>query len=325
MTTGPQIIFIGDSLANGYPTSHTPDSYVTLPTWRGQTINKTNIAVNGQTLTTIIANAATNIYPLYANNSALNILMLEGGVNDGGIPLTAQQRYDILVPFCGTLRNIGWKIICVTFTDNTDPSFGPVKNQYNDLLRNNWRIFADGLADVGADIHIGLDGCASNLTYFQSDGGHLTDAGYTIYGGIYQTAINTLVASLQMPKVVQFYESDAWVPLDTSGAALSFSFVNGRYTKIADRMQADACLVYPTTTNTSAAKISGFPYDAANGSYAQQGSLSYHSLPSGATCYCAMNPNTKTASFYDTAGNPLTNAQMSGASLRISMSYHTDT
>ena len=64
---------------------------------------------------------------------------------------------------------------------------------FNALLRTRWTQFADAIFDAGADLPLGLDGCSTNLTYFQSDGIHLTDAGYSHLGGIVQPVIEALI------------------------------------------------------------------------------------------------------------------------------------
>ena len=55
--------------------------------------------------------------------------------------------------------------------------------RYDALIRRNWRYFADGIVDVGADPRLGAPGAERNAVYFSAqDFTHLTDAGYAIVG-----------------------------------------------------------------------------------------------------------------------------------------------
>jgi hypothetical protein len=58
------------------------------------------------------------------------------------------------------------------------------------------------------------------------------------------------------------YEEGTWVPIDSSGAGLTFASAAGKYTKIGRQVTCFAWLVYPTTLNTAGIVIGGLPFSA---------------------------------------------------------------
>jgi hypothetical protein len=62
------------------------------------------------------------------------------------------------------------------------------------------------------------------------------------------------------------YEEGTWTPVDGSGAGLSFSNTSGNclYTKVGRIVTASFRVTYPSTSNTSLARIGGLPFTCAN-------------------------------------------------------------
>jgi hypothetical protein len=56
------------------------------------------------------------------------------------------------------------------------------------------------------------------------------------------------------------YEEGTWTPVDTSGAGLTFTGADGKYTKIGNVVTFSMSLTYPTTANTAGAIISKPPF-----------------------------------------------------------------
>lgn len=56
------------------------------------------------------------------------------------------------------------------------------------------------------------------------------------------------------------YEEGTWTPTDASGAGLTLSIDNARYTKVGRQVIASAQLTYPATANTNSALIGGLPF-----------------------------------------------------------------
>jgi hypothetical protein len=131
-----------------------------------------------------------------------NILVIWAGVNDfWQLNPSAQQVYDKLKLYCLLKKSAGWKVIVCT--EVSIPEAGEdIDNKrwiLNEMIYTNWRLFADGLADLGADPKIGALGAYSNTAYF--NGIHLTDAGYRIVAGIVQKSLNSFFSDPVEPPV----------------------------------------------------------------------------------------------------------------------------
>lgn len=175
----------GDSLTfgAGVPTAYPPQLTLSGGLWV-----ITNKGVNGQLLSAMVANAATDIDPLY-NATVKNVVILWGGINDLASSVTPATCYANYKAFCDARHAIGWKVVVTTlpsnkFVDNT-------REQFNTLLRAD-HSFADAIADfIGTPINV--DGGWSNLSWFQSDGIHPNESGIQTYElPVFNAAVNSL-------------------------------------------------------------------------------------------------------------------------------------
>lgn len=117
--------------------------------------------------------------------------------------------------------------------------------------------------------------------------------------------------------------SGAWVPTDASGAGLTLT-VQGvsRYERRGRLTVAVVGLSYPVTADTSAARIGGLPFVAANFSNAAGScAIGYQSASALANGY--VQGNTNEIALTTSAGAPVTNAQMSGSTLYMTVTYIT--
>ena len=62
------------------------------------------------------------------------------------------------------------------------------------------------------------------------------------------------------------YEEGTWTPIDSSGAGLTFTVSDNKYTKIGRQVTCTALITYPTTANVNDSIIGGLPFTI--GSYA---------------------------------------------------------
>ena len=60
------------------------------------------------------------------------------------------------------------------------------------------------------------------------------------------------------------YEEGTWTPTDASGASLSFSTANCRYTKIGRMVSIQGTITYPVTASGASAQFGGFPFASAD-------------------------------------------------------------
>ncbi len=191
-----QVICHGDSLTRGENASTglgtaTGTTYPGVlakalgPVWR-----VTNIGTGGWPLGALIGEAPTKVDPLFDPALKQNVLIVFGGTNDlGGGHKSARTAFGDLVSYCRARRAAHpWRILVVTPPVAAYPGVYPADFdaqmvQYDALIRRNWRFFADGIVDVGADPRFGAPGAEHNPAYFSGkDFTHLTDAGYAIVG-----------------------------------------------------------------------------------------------------------------------------------------------
>ena len=189
--TGPRIVAVGDSHTVGSGATAPYTSLITYPTWHGQSFTVSNIGVGGRTVQDMSRLAYSNLNPLFANESGLNIAVVWGGINDITLGDTPENSFSYLSAFCRRLRGLGWRVVVCTLISRN--GFNTERNLFNGYVRERWPSFADALVDLAANANIGADGAYTNATYFQAVGQtHLTDAGLTIVAGLVQTMLTTL-------------------------------------------------------------------------------------------------------------------------------------
>jgi lysophospholipase L1-like esterase len=188
--TGPRVVAVGDSLTVGFGASAPYTSLITYPTWNGQAFTVSNIGVSGRTMLDVGRLAYTNLNPLFANESGLNVAIIWAGTNDIALGASAENTYSYLAATCRRLRGLGWRVLVLTMISRTGQDTG--KNAYNGYIRAGWAGFADYIVDLGANASLGADGAYANSTYFQADGTHLKDAGLTVVAGLVQIALTTM-------------------------------------------------------------------------------------------------------------------------------------
>jgi hypothetical protein len=111
----------------------------------------------------------------------------------------------------------------------------------------------------------------------------------------------------------------AWTPIDSSGAALTFSAASGSYVRMGNMIFAYAFIAYPSTVNGSNAIIGGLPVTSANQTYAGQCSLTTTS--EATLAHVQVNQNNTTMQLFTTANANVTNATMSTDFLYIMCIY----
>jgi hypothetical protein len=157
-----------------------------------------NTATGGLTMQQLIDRDVVNQYL----TNGTNVLIIWGGVNDfWQLNPTAQQVYDKIKLYCLLKRSAGWKVIVCS--EVSIPEAGEdIDNKrwaMNEMIRQNWRTFADGFADLGADPRIGALGAYENPAYFI--GIHETEAGYHIVYEIIQKALDSFFVTPPEPPI----------------------------------------------------------------------------------------------------------------------------
>ncbi|MEI7425019.1 MAG: GDSL-type esterase/lipase family protein, partial [Candidatus Staskawiczbacteria bacterium] len=164
ISTLPSLIFDGDSLTsgNGADGGYDYPSQVQRQ-YNGITTVK-NFGVPSQTLQAMLTTALTRIDPEYQASRPENILTIWGGTNDlyfgSGNESDITNTYNNLVSYVNDRKTIGYKVIVNTILPRSgyatpDTYFEAHRQAYNTLIRNNWKTFADAIADVASDSRIG--------------------------------------------------------------------------------------------------------------------------------------------------------------------------
>lgn len=113
------------------------------------------------------------------------------------------------------------------------------------------------------------------------------------------------------------YAEGTFVPTDGSGASLVFTGVSGRYTRKGRSVEIEIVLTYPSTVNGNNAVIASLPY--ANNATVYTWVCCRDNAST--TVRAVTNTGASTLSLANSAGTPITNAQMSLAPLIASFSY----
>lgn len=179
--TQPNLVADGDSITAG--TGATPWTYF-IRSWLIH-----NVALPGETLATMLANAPTAVDPLLKSPYVLNVVTVWGGTNDISLGATPATTYANLKSYCDARHAAGWKCIVATMLSRV--GLDASKNTYNNLILAD-HSFADGLVDFTGTV-LGCDGCYSNLSNFSPDGTHpLQSAINAIEVPAFNTAINAI-------------------------------------------------------------------------------------------------------------------------------------
>lgn len=152
-------------------------------------IGMTSHAVGGQTTATMITNFSSVVAPYLKPNDVVIVWEI---VNDIATPLTAQAAYNNIVTYCNLALNMGAKVaVCSTIT--SDGVNEATKVACDALIRSNWTSFAHALIDFRTVPHFQVPADAADTTYYNTDGTHLTNAGYDLLAAYAQPIIQTLL------------------------------------------------------------------------------------------------------------------------------------
>jgi lysophospholipase L1-like esterase len=181
-----QIIFDGNSLTAGTGSTgglNYPNQAISLLAADDDYYTYSNFGVGGQSITSMIADAATQVDVLYDTAKGRNIVVMWEGTNE--------QSYAKLHQYCVDRKAAGFKVVMLTILPsmNHGAGFEATRQAINTQIRADSS--ADAIADVAASALIGDEADASNLTYY-TDGTHLTNAGYAVVAAIVKTAIQSI-------------------------------------------------------------------------------------------------------------------------------------
>ena len=222
-TASPNLVFDGDSQTVTGVEGQTLSTTTAGTGYPAQTVagidpraTMRNIAVSGQTVTTVTAAAAANVDAHLAAGKN-NVVLMWGGTNDlvnapdlvAPFP-DAATVYARIVAYHQARRAAGWKTVVFTILPRTqvvNANYETDRLAVNALIRANWATFADAIADVGGDSIIGAEANLGNFAYF-SDGVHVHIAGGRIVARYVKAALATLgIQTANRPATDNLYSS----------------------------------------------------------------------------------------------------------------------
>jgi hypothetical protein len=116
------------------------------------------------------------------------------------------------------------------------------------------------------------------------------------------------------------YEEGNWTPIDSSGAGLVFTSVEGKYTKTGNVVVARCAFTFPATASVATISIGGLPFTVGGSEADRQGFLSFNSYNGGADTVLPAASAT-TFQFRGASGTARTNVEYSSAVLYVTCIY----
>ena len=159
------------------------------------TVTTYNLGVGAQETQDMIDDAASQVDPLY-NGAVDNILVAWEVGNDIFYNGSVSGAITRFWSYCDARRAVGFKVIIINCPPRDQATdFGDTSGQYNTKLQSansqladEWMSHADGYVDLAADSRF----AGYNLTYYDADKIHYTDAGYQVVKDLVKAKILAL-------------------------------------------------------------------------------------------------------------------------------------
>lgn len=165
----------------------------------------------------------------------------------------------------------------------------------------------------------GNDATNANLT------GAVTSVGNATTLGSFSSAnLASALTDEDGTGLVPFETTGTWSPTDLSGATMTFTGINCKYTKIGNMIFAYGTFTFPSTVSASAALIGGLPFPVPNSSYASiPGPVKITTgTVSGIVTETTQGSSPGTFRFYNNAaGAPVTNTTLTLAVVEVNIAY----
>lgn len=184
------IIFEGDSLTVGTTGVTNSYPYVAITSLGRASYDYYNVAVTGQTVVQMLADASYQYYPIIGAH-AKDICVTWGGTNDISAGDSATTVYNNIVALCTAQRAAGYKVVVCTIIARGTFGAGQntIKATVNANIVANWATFADALCNLAADARLSN---SSDATYYNADTVHLTTTGYAVVSALVVPVVQAL-------------------------------------------------------------------------------------------------------------------------------------
>jgi lysophospholipase L1-like esterase len=144
-------------------------------------------------LADMLAQAALEVDARYRAEADADVCVVMGGARDLVAGRAATAVHDDLATYCLGRQAAGFRVVVLTLLPRRESAgFEAGRQAFNDLVRANWQAYADAMADVAADDRIGDPLDDLDLTYYQPDGLHPSDAGYAVMAAVSAPVLNQL-------------------------------------------------------------------------------------------------------------------------------------
>ncbi len=280
-----------------------------IPTeYRIFTMNTSGVLTQGMSMSN--AQVMTLANPLALTSGGSNASLT---ASNGGIVYSTASAMAILAgtATAGQMLQSG-----ASTTPAWSTSTYPTTNAINTLLYASSANVMAALATANSSVLVTSSGGVPSLSTALPSGLTATNMNLTTptLGVASATSINFGGTALSN------YTEGTWTPTDTSGAALSFTSVVGRYTRIGRLVVAQATLTYPATADASQVSIGSMPFAAANNNGALGGSIGFSSAAINTSTTVQPLVNTSNCRLYK-GNTPNTNIELSGVTIYFTLIY----
>lgn len=150
-------------------------------------------ATSGARIANMLTEAPLNVDAHFRADADLDLCLVLAGGGDffyGANPATV---YAGLKKLCAGRRAAGFRVIVLTVLPRSlPPTFEASRTAYNQLVRDTWPDFADGLANIAADPRIGDEFDNLDRQYYGADATHPNNAGCAVMATVTAPVINAL-------------------------------------------------------------------------------------------------------------------------------------
>lgn len=188
----------GNSITAGQAATPTPDAGgwpTGVRTGQSSLVRSWSVrvtALSGRTTTVNTAQIPNTLTPLFNAGYGMNVVAFFEGVNDvvvnGANLATAEANWTAYV---AAARAAGYKVLGITPlpTNNTGNGANTIMGPLAQWVRDNPQLSDFPIVDSAADASLSNP---SNLTFYQADGLHLTNAGYAVLAGLVLARLNAI-------------------------------------------------------------------------------------------------------------------------------------
>lgn len=290
----------------------TNTTYDTAGTGNSFSINSVAVTANTGTGAVVRATSPTLVTPALGTPSSANL------ANATAYPFS--NLSGIAAGVATFVNNPTSANLAATITDETGTGalvFATSPTLVTPILGTPTSGVATNLTGTAAGLTAGTVTTNANLT------GAVTSVGNATSLGSFSSAqLATALTDEDGTGVVPFETTGTWTPTDQSGAALTFTGVNCRYTKIGNIIHAYGQLTFPTTVSAASNLIGGLPFTVPNSTYAVVTGPARNNAATTASLITLTVQNTVNFTFYsNSTGAPATNANLSAGVLNFNIIY----